>query len=98
MQTCFKCNAQSPDTASYCFNCTADLSEFSNTMVALKKFQANSRVDHVIVATYDNACPACLEHQGAFPKDSAPILPIKGCSHPNGCRCFYQPVLNDIFP
>jgi hypothetical protein len=25
-----------------------------------------------------------------------PQLPIEGCSHPKGCRCHYEPVL-DLF-
>jgi hypothetical protein len=25
-------------------------------------------------------------------------LPVEGCSHALGCRCFYQPVLDEIYP
>ena len=98
MQTCSKCNAQSPDTAGQCENCQAEFPEFNSTTVALRKFQQNPRVDHVILAIGDDACPACTKFQGAYAKDSAPALPIEGCSHPAGCRCFYQPVLTEIYP
>jgi hypothetical protein len=27
-----------------------------------------------------------------------PELPVRGCSHKNGCRCFYEPFLTDIYP
>jgi hypothetical protein len=98
VQTCSKCYTQSPDATDNCINCQADLREFSSRAVALKRFQQNPRVNHVILSIFHDACPACEKLQGAYSKDEAPRLPIEGCSHPNGCRCFYQPVLNDIFP
>lgn len=98
MQTCYQCNAQSSDTAVYCSNCQADLRDFSTTAVTLKKFQANPRVEYIILATADDACPACQMLQGAYAKDQAPRLPIEGCSHSLGCRCYYQPVLSEIYP
>jgi hypothetical protein len=98
VQTCSVCNAQSPDTATLCENCQADLTRLSLTSVALKRFQDNPRVQHVILSVMDGACPACKELQGAHPKDQAPRLPVEGCSHELGCRCFYQPVLSEIYP
>ena len=98
MQICSKCNAQSPDTASHCVNCDADLSQFSQTAVALKSYQANSRVQYVRVMVMHDCCPACREVEGAYAKDEVPALPVESCSHPLGCRCFYQPFLTDIFP
>ncbi len=98
MQTCSVCNVASPDTATHCVNCQADLTKLSKTAVALQRFQENPRVLHVIVSVADDACPACRAQQGAHPKDQAPRLPVEGCSHALGCRCFYQPVLADIYP
>jgi hypothetical protein len=46
----------------------------------------------------NDACPACREAEGAFDKDQIPQLPVAGCSHPLGCRCFYEPALAEIFP
>ncbi len=98
MQSCTVCNTESPDSAEFCVNCKSDLREYSSTAVVLKKFQANPRVKHVILSVHDDACPVCLEHQGAYQKDEVPHLPIEGCSHPEGCRCFYQPALAEIYP
>lgn len=95
MQTCSKCNASSPDTARNCVNCNADLQEFSATAVALKRMQANPRVRAVRVTVAHDACPHCYELLKTYPKDEVPSLPHPGCSHENGCRCFYEPVLEE---
>lgn len=98
MQTCSQCHTESPDSTLACPNCQADLREFSMTAVTLKRFQENTRVNAVHIAVQDDACPACQEIQGTFPKDRVPKLPVEGCSHEHGCRCFYQPLLENIFP
>jgi hypothetical protein len=95
MQTCSKCNASSPDNAPTCVNCNADLGEFSATAVALKKLQANPRVRLIRVSVTNDACSHCYGLMNTYPKDQVPRLPHAGCSHTNGCRCFYEPVLND---
>ncbi len=98
MQTCTNCNTQSPDGASHCLNCGYDLSEWSATSQALKKFINNPRVRLVRISVAGDACPECYQVQGAYPKDAVPRLPIEGCSHEHGCRCFYEPVLDEIYP
>ena len=98
MQTCSKCNAQSPDSATHCVTCQTDLSKFSTTAVALTNFQNNPRVQNVRLVVAADACPACAAHEGTYDKAKAPTLPIEGCSNPNGCRCFYEPMLNVIYP
>lgn len=98
MQICSQCHAQSPDEARQCVNCEADLSEFSTTATALKRFQANSRVRYVRIVVAHDCCPACREVEGAYAKNDVPQLPVEACSHPLGCRCFYQPFLDEIFP
>jgi hypothetical protein len=98
VQICTKCNSESADTAEKCAKCGANLAEFSATAVALRSFQENDRVNKVVVITHPDCCPACQEHQGIYLKDRAPKLPVEGCSHENGCRCFYQPMLDSIFP
>ena len=65
---------------------------------ALEKFQENSRVISVRLMVSADACPACAANEGTYDKNKAPKLPIEGCSHPNGCRCFYEPMLNVIYP
>lgn len=98
MLTCSRCHTISPDTTQICPSCQADLAEFSTTAVALRQFIANPRVNLVHVAAAEDACPACRAVQGTYPKDQAPRLPIEGCSNPQGCKCFYQPVLEEIYP
>jgi hypothetical protein len=96
MQTCSLCNSSSPDEALLCTHCNAELREFSVTAITRKKYGENPRVDSVRVVVYDNCCPACRQAQGDYPKYAIPRLPVEGCSSPNGCRCFYQPFLNDL--
>lgn len=98
MQTCSQCNAQASDADLMCPSCGADLREFSATAVALKRFQANSRVNAVRVIVAVDACPACQKVEGTYPKDRVPVLPVEGCSEALGCRAFYEPVLNEIYP
>jgi hypothetical protein len=95
VQTCSKCNASSPDYAAACVNCKADLGEFSATSVALKRMQDNPRVRAVRVTVAGDACPHCYELMNTYPKNKVPPLPHLGCSHENGCRCFYEPVLEE---
>jgi hypothetical protein len=95
MQTCSKCNATSPDNAQTCFNCQADLGLFSATAVALKRLQENPRVRAIRVTVANDACSYCYELMNTYLKDQVPHLPHAGCSQANGCRCFYEPVLEE---
>jgi hypothetical protein len=98
MQTCSRCFTQSSDTVLVCPKCQADLKALSTTAVALAKFRANPRVLWVHLAMPEDACPVCRAVEGTYPKEKAPNLPIEGCSEPNGCRGFYQPLLEEIYP
>jgi hypothetical protein len=98
VRTCTLCNTQSPDSATHCDKCGADLSQHSATAVALKKLRANPRVSRIRLIVAEDACPACREAEGDYPIDQLPELPINGCSHAHGCRCFYEPFLTEIFP
>jgi hypothetical protein len=95
VQTCSKCNASSPDTTRTCVHCGADLTEFSATAIALKNLRANPRVKAIRVTVANDACPHCYELLKTYPKNEVPPLPHLGCSHENGCRCFYEPVLKE---
>jgi hypothetical protein len=95
MQTCSKCNASSPDNTLLCVNCQADLGLYSATAVALASLQANPRVKAIRVTVANNACSYCYELMNTYPKNQVPPLPHTGCSHENGCRCFYEPVLEE---
>ena len=98
MQTCSRCNAISPDTATNCLHCQADLSAYSTNAVALQNFRANPRVTAIRINVAHDACPLCYESRGTFSKEAIATLPHEGCSHTHGCRCTYEPVLNEIFP
>jgi hypothetical protein len=65
---------------------------------ALLKFQENERVKNVRLIVAGDCCPVCAAHEGTYDKFDAPQLPVEGCSHPNGCRCFYEPLLTSIYP
>jgi hypothetical protein len=95
MQTCSKCNATSPDNALTCINCKTDLGVFSVSAVALKKLRENPRVRAIRVSVSHDACSYCYELMNTYPKGEVPHLPHAGCSHENGCRCFYEPVLEE---
>lgn len=98
MQTCSKCQSLSPDSAVECVSCRAALSEWSTVAVALQRHRANPRVSYIRIQANDDCCPACRETRGAYAKDAVPKLPVEGCSHNLGCRCFYEPFLNEIYP
>jgi hypothetical protein len=98
VRTCTVCNASSPDAAENCLRCDADLSIHSQTAKALVDFQNNERVYEVRLIVAHDCCPACREGEGAYPKDDVPKLPVNGCSHALGCRCYYEPALVDIYP
>lgn len=98
MRTCTVCRSESPDTSSVCTGCGADLAVHSTTAVALRQLQENERVLRIRLLVADDACPACRAAEGEFLKSETPALPVRGCSHPHGCRCFYQPALAEIYP
>ena len=60
--------------------------------------RASPRVSRVRLVVAHDACPACRAAEGEFTKDLVPSLPVHGCSHARGCRCFYEPALVDIYP
>jgi hypothetical protein len=65
---------------------------------ALARLRANPRVSQVRVIVAPDCCPACRAQEGAYAKDDVPALPRTDCSHPSGCRCFYEPALTEIYP
>jgi hypothetical protein len=98
VQTCSRCHTQSQDDVIVCPSCQADLREFSDMAQALTRFQNNPRVNAIRIQMSEDACPACQEMASVYEKGEVPSLPVRGCSHENGCRCFYSPILEEIFP
>jgi hypothetical protein len=72
--------------------------ENSPAAQALRRLQANPRVKYIVINIPANACPACQGLAGTYPKDQVPPLPVGLCSHPFGCRAFYSPYLDEIYP
>lgn len=93
MQTCSQCNASSHDQARLCSHCGADLQKYSTTATALERMRANPRIRAVRVTVAQDSCPHCSAMLRTYAKDEVPVLPHPGCSHAEGCRCFYEPVL-----
>ncbi len=91
--------SKQPDPAAFNIaDRVADNWENSTAAQALKEMQANPRVKYIVVIAPDSACPACCNLVGTYPKDQVPHLPIEECSHPLGCRAFYMPYLDEIYP
>jgi hypothetical protein len=70
----------------------------SEAAKSLERMRANPRVKYIVVVVPEDACPACQNLTGTYPKDQVPRLPIEQCSHPLGCRAYYLPYLDEIFP
>jgi hypothetical protein len=58
----------------------------------------NGLATKVRILTHRDCCPFCEAMEGAYEFDEVPMLPHEECSHPNGCRCFYAPVLDFFGP
>ncbi|NPA05966.1 MAG: hypothetical protein GXO54_00990 [Chloroflexi bacterium] len=65
---------------------------------ALERMREDPAVIAVRVIVAADACPACLAVAGTYDLDDAPPLPVPDCSHPLGCRCYYEPVLAEVYP
>lgn len=66
--------------------------------IALARLKANPRVSRIRLIVSHDACPACRHLEGDYDKDEVPELPLLDCSHPLGCRCFYEPKLEEVYP
>jgi hypothetical protein len=72
--------------------------EYSEFALSRKKLIENPRVTAVRISVGKNACPTCRQAEGVYTKLTLPVLPVEGCSSPNGCNCYYAPILDEIFP
>jgi len=77
---------------------TEDVWETSEAAKSLERMRANPRIKYIVVCVPEDACPACQNLTGTYPKDQVPRLPYAECSHPLGCRSYYVPYLDEIFP
>jgi hypothetical protein len=77
---------------------TDEFWENSEAAAALKRLKANPRIKYVVISAPEDACPACQQLVGTYQKDNVPQLPFEHCSHPHGCRAFYAPFIEELFP
>lgn len=72
--------------------------ETSPAAQSLERMKSNPRIKYIVIIVPEDACPACQNLTGTYPKDQVPRLPIEKCSHPLGCRSYYLPYLDEIYP
>ncbi len=89
---------RSPESTSTPRIRTVEAWESSEAAQALRTLQSNPRVKSITIIAPADACPACQQLVGTYPKDAVPPLPYEACSHPLGCRAFYEPMMEDIYP
>jgi hypothetical protein len=77
---------------------SGDTWETSEAALSLERMKANPRIKYIVIVVPEDACPACQNLTGTYPKDQVPCLPYEVCSHPLGCRSYYAPYLDEIFP
>jgi hypothetical protein len=75
-----------------------DIWETSEAAKSLARMKANPRIKYVVIIVPEDACPACQNLTGTYPKDEVPQLPYESCSHPLGCRSYYIPFLDEVYP
>jgi hypothetical protein len=88
----------STNPSSWLTDRSEEMWETSEAAQSLERMKANSRIKYIVIVVPEDACPACQNLTGTYPKDQVPRLPIEECSHPLGCRSYYLPYLDEIFP
>ena len=58
----------------------------------------NGLATKVRILASPDSCPTCEAMEGAYTFEDVPELPLVGCSHPRGCQCKYEPVLDRFGP
>lgn len=72
--------------------------DISEAAAALKRLKSNPRVRYVVLSAPEDACPACQQLVGTYDKENVPLLPYEQCSHPHGCRAYYAPFIEELYP
>ncbi len=58
----------------------------------------NGLATKVRILANRDSCPVCKALDGAYRFEEVPVLPHEGCSHRDGCRCSYAPILDKFGP
>ena len=72
--------------------------ERADHAAALKRIKEGGIATKVRILVSHDSCPVCTAAEGAYEFNETPELPLEGCSHPQGCRCHYAPVLDRFGP
>jgi hypothetical protein len=59
----------------------------------LRELSKEEFISGVEILCQDDSCPVCKAAAKVYPLGKAPLIPIKGCRHKDGCRCCYTPVV-----
>ena len=60
----------------------------------LKGYSENEFITRVEIMCQDDSCRACkAAARRTYPLNKAPLIPIDGCTHENGCRCCYTSIV-----
>lgn len=70
------------------------MATLAENQAALKKIVDGGIATKVRILSWHDCCPVCRTLEGAYDFGEVPELPHEGCSHEDGCRCFYAPVLD----
>lgn len=70
------------------------MATLAENQAALKKIVEGGIATKVRILVDRDACPVCQAAAGAYEFGVVPQLPHEGCSHNDGCRCYYAPVLD----
>jgi hypothetical protein len=61
----------------------------------LQRYSEQEFVNKVEIMCLDDSCQKCKAVAGRrYTLKNAPLLPVDGCTHENGCRCCYTPVVD----
>jgi hypothetical protein len=66
----------------------------ANNKAALGNYKRSGVVSQVEILCTADSCPTCKATSGIYPIANVPLLPIKNCTHDQGCRCCYLPVVD----
>jgi hypothetical protein len=66
----------------------------ANNKVALENYKRSGVVSQVEIRCTADSCLACKAMSGIYPIGNVPSLPNKNCTHEQGCRCCYLPVVD----
>jgi hypothetical protein len=96
---CPACGAANADYASKCKQCGKTLDNYwRREMAQFTRDYDTGFINAVFIMRRTDSCPECqkLQNLNYMPWE-LPRLPHEACTHPEGCRCHYMPVMRMSF-